>query len=217
MPAFVIIPLVFLGAYLVGSIPFGLIAGYLVKGVDIREHGSRNIGATNAARVLGAKWFPVVLLLDALKGLLPTAAMWPLSARLDLMLVAACGALVGHLFPVYLKFRGGKGVATGLGVMLALTHTPETWLPLPALCALGAFALVVAIGRMISLASIGAALSLPLWYWFWTQPHTFAGQPWLGRFIFLCVCCGFVVIKHRGNIGRILKGTEPRLGRKVES
>src|SRR5690606_19298027 len=113
-------------AYLVGSIPFGLIAGKLVKGVDIRQHGSRNIGATNAARVIGWKWFPVVLLLDALKGAGPCLAGHFLSSQagVDLVLFAAIGALLGHFFSIYIGFKGGKGVATGLGVVLVITASP---------------------------------------------------------------------------------------------
>lgn len=214
---------VFAVSYLVGGIPFGLIAGKLLKGVDIRTVGSGNIGATNAARVIGAKWFPVILALDALKGFGPTALAGLLndrgilgySASLDYVIVAAVGAMLGHTFSPYLKFKGGKGVATGLGVMLAITGTPDTVVPLPALCALGVFAVALALCRMMSAASIVATASLPLWYWLFTRPETF-DNPWRSRFIFLCVTCVFVVFKHRANMARILRGTEPRLGKQVE-
>jgi glycerol-3-phosphate acyltransferase PlsY len=202
-------------AYLVGSIPFGLLAGKLIKGVDIREHGSRNIGATNAARVIGWKWFPVVLLLDALKGAGPClAGMW-LSERAgaDLVLFAAIGALAGHLYSVYLKFKGGKGVATGLGVVLVLTVVPDSHAPLPALCALGVFALVLLATRMVSIASMCAGLSIPAFYYAWLGTTMYA-DPYQWRFIFLVIISLAVVIKHRGNIRRIMNGTEPRLGRK---
>jgi glycerol-3-phosphate acyltransferase PlsY len=214
---------VFAVAYCVGGIPFGLIAGRVLKGVDIRTVGSGNIGATNAARVIGFKWFPVILALDALKGFGPTALAGLLndrgvlgySASLDYVIFAAVGAMLGHTFSPYLKFKGGKGVATGLGVMLAITGTPGSVIPLPALCAFGVFLLALIPTRMMSAASIVAAASLPIWYWLFTQPHTFE-NPWRSRFIFLCAASVFVVFKHRGNMARILRGTEPRLGKQVE-
>jgi glycerol-3-phosphate acyltransferase PlsY len=214
---------VFAVAYFVGGIPFGLIAGRLLKGVDIRTLGSGNIGATNAARVIGFKWFPVILALDALKGFAPTALAGLLndpdilghSPLLDYVIVAAVGAMLGHTFSPYLKFKGGKGVATGLGVMLALTGTPHTVIPLPALCAFGVFLLALVPTRMMSAASIIAAASLPAWYWLFTLPDTFA-NPWRSRFVFLCAASVFVVFKHRGNMVRIVRGVEPKLGRKAD-
>jgi acyl phosphate:glycerol-3-phosphate acyltransferase len=202
-------------SYLVGSVPFGLLAGKLIKGVDIREHGSRNIGATNAARVIGWKWFPVVLMLDAMKGAGPClAGMWLSEhAGADLVLFAAIGALAGHLYSVYLKFKGGKGVATGLGVVLVLTVVPEFHAPLPALSALGVFALVLLATRMVSIASMVAGLSIPAFYYAWLGTTMFT-DPYQWRFIFLVIISLAVVIKHRGNIRRIMNGTEPRLGRK---
>jgi glycerol-3-phosphate acyltransferase PlsY len=208
--------LAFAAAYLVGSVPFGLLAGFL-KGVDIREHGSRNIGATNAARVLGRKWFLIVLLLDALKGALPAllAGLFSERAGADLALAAACGALCGHLFPVYLGFRGGKGVATGLGVVLVLTPAPGSWLPLAALLALGVFVLVVALTRMISAGSITAALVLPLAYGL-LLGRAALEPPSLWRIVFFSVVGIFVIVKHRQNIARIVNGTENRIGRRGE-
>ncbi|MCB9936497.1 MAG: glycerol-3-phosphate 1-O-acyltransferase PlsY [Planctomycetes bacterium] len=202
-------------SYLVGGVPFGLLAGKLIKGVDIRQHGSRNIGATNAARVIGWKWFPVVLLLDALKGAGPCLAGLWLSGRAgtDLALFAAIGALAGHLYSVYLKFKGGKGVATGLGVVLVLTVVPDIHAPLPALCALGVFGLVLLATRMVSVSSIVAALSVPVFYYAWLGGTTFT-DPYNNRFIFLVLVSLFVVVKHRANIRRIMSGTEPRIGRK---
>jgi acyl phosphate:glycerol-3-phosphate acyltransferase len=206
-----------IGAYLVGSIPFGLIAGKL-KGVDIREHGSRNIGATNAARVIGWKWFPIVLMLDALKGAGPClAGMWLMRyTQVDLVLFAAIGALLGHLYSVYLKFKGGKGVATGLGVVLVLTVVPDSNLPLPALCALGVFALVMFATRYVSAASVLSALSIPAFYYAFLGAGVLDGH-YQWRFVFLCVVSVFVVYKHRGNLRRIMTGQEPRVGRKTEA
>ncbi|MCA8937729.1 MAG: glycerol-3-phosphate 1-O-acyltransferase PlsY [Planctomycetes bacterium] len=204
-----------IGAYLVGGIPFGLIAGKLIKGVDIREHGSRNIGATNAARVIGWKWFPVVLALDALKGVGPCLVGLWLAARagVDLALWAALGALLGHVYSIYLKFKGGKGVATGLGVVLVLTTVPDLHVPLPGLCALGVFVLILLATRMVSVASIVASLSIPAFYYAWLGATTFT-SPYDWRFVFLTVVSLFVVVKHRANIRRIMNGNEPRIGKK---
>jgi len=209
-------------SYLVGSIPFGLIAGKLLKGVDIRTVGSGNIGATNAARVIGWKWFPLVLLLDALKGFGPTALAGLLndagilgySAILDYVIIAAVGAMLGHSFSVYIKFRGGKGVATGLGVMLAITGIPATVVPVPTLCAMGVFILVLALFRFISASSVLATASIPFFYWLLTSPHTLQ-NPWRTRLIFISLACAFVVWRHRGNMLRILKGTEPKVGQRA--
>lgn len=213
---------VFSVAYLVGSIPFGLIAGRVLKGVDIRTVGSGNIGATNAARVIGWKWFPFILMLDAMKGFGPTALAGLLndegilgySAILDYVIIAAVASLAGHAFSVYLKFRGGKGVATGLGVMLAITGIPATVVPVPTLCAVGVFVLVLALTRYISASSVLATSSIPPFYWLFTSPHTLE-NPWRSRLIFIVLACAFVVWKHRGNMKRLLKGTEPRVGQKV--
>ena len=202
-------------AYLVGSIPFGLIAGKLVKGVDIRVLGSRNIGATNAARVIGWKWFPVVLLLDAAKGAGPCLAGHFLiqTARADLVLFAAIGALLGHFFSIYIGFKGGKGVATGLGVVLVITAAP--W-PLAALCALGVFALVLLATRYVGIASVVSAVSIPLFYYVWLGNAALI-EPLMWRFVLLIVVALFVVIKHRGNIRRVIAGEEPRIGKKRET
>lgn len=207
-----------LAAYLLGSVPFGLLTGFLVRGVDIREHGSRNIGATNAARVLGWKWFPVVMLLDASKGFGASLAGLLLSQRggVDLALVGGLCSLLGHFFPLYLKFRGGKGVATGLGVVLVLTALPASGWPWPGLAALGTFVLVLLVTRMISASSMVAALSLPCWYAGMVGSRL-EQQPWLGRMIFFGFVAAFVIVKHRGNLKRIIKGEEPRLGRKRET
>lgn len=208
-------PIAFIVAYLIGGIPFGFIAGKL-KGYDIREHGSRNIGATNAARVIGWKWFPLVLLLDALKGFGPCFAGLLLTdnPKADLALVAGCGALIGHLFTPYLGFKGGKGVATGLGVVLVLATTPDHWLPWPALAGIGVFVLVLLVSRWVSLASICAAIAIPALY-VYAVWNVIDDQPWLGRTIFLCAVGLFVVWKHRSNIGRLLAGKEPKIGKRA--
>lgn len=212
------IVLVIVGSYLIGSIPFGYLAGKLIKGVDIREHGSRSIGATNAARVLGRHYFPIVLFLDASKGfgccvgglLLSRYLLNPPEA--DLALFAGLGALLGHFFSVFLKFKGGKGVATGLGVVLVLSPMPGDWLPLTAFCALGVFFVVVLLTRMISAGSIAAGPSLPVFYAIWLGDAV-TEAPSLGRLAFFCLIALFLVVKHRSNIRRIIKGEESRIGK----
>jgi glycerol-3-phosphate acyltransferase PlsY len=206
-----------IAAYLVGSIPFGLIFGYLVKGVDIRQHGSRNIGATNAARVIGWKWFPVVLLLDAAKGAGPCIAGELLRAHAgyDLALIAAIGALLGHFYSVFIGFKGGKGVATGLGVVMVLTAVPESGVPIPALCALGVFAIALLVTRYVSAASILAALSIPAFYFAWVGEAAL-GDELMWRFLFLIAVALLVVVKHRANVRRIMRGEEPKLRRRQE-
>src|SRR2546425_6951270 len=147
-------------AYLVGAIPFGyLIARW--RGVDIFQHGSGNIGATNVGRILGKRFGILVFLLDFAKGALPTAAGLALAQWLEIEppsivgVAAGLAAFVGHLFPVYLGFRGGKGVATGAGIVVVL-------LPLPAAAAVLTWILFVAVFRYVSLASLAAALVLCL-------------------------------------------------------
>ncbi|MCF6228023.1 MAG: glycerol-3-phosphate 1-O-acyltransferase PlsY [Planctomycetes bacterium] len=209
--------LAIIGGYLIGSIPFGLLMGF-VKGVDIRDHGSGNIGATNAARAIGWKWFPLVLLLDAAKGFAPAFFFlhWPAETSPALPLLAASGSLLGHFFSLYLKFKGGKGVATGLGVVLAITGTPISDWPLPAFCALGVFAIITGLTRYVALGSIFAVLTLPVFYFLMTQPDTFKMR-WFAYLLFLCVVAVLVVIKHRNNISRMLAGTESRIGERADT
>ncbi len=196
-----------LASYLAGSIPTAYIAGYIVKGVDIRTVGSGNVGASNAMRLLGKKWGVGILLFDALKGLVPVLLVQHVyfaqhAAVQRYAMVAALAAMVGHVFPVWLGFRGGKGVATGLGVMTAL-------IPVAVAVALPVFILVVAISRYISLGSIVAALVLPAAFFI---DHDLPGSAEL--FAFVCIACIFVIYKHKSNIKRIVAGEENRLGEK---
>jgi len=154
-------------AYLYGSVPFGFVAAKLIKGVDIRQTGSGNIGATNAARVLGFKFFPLIFLLDVSKGLLPTLAAGRLVAAgaydpSPFVILTAVAAMLGHVFPIYLNFRGGKAVATSTGVFLALA-------PWALLIAAGVWAFIFAVSRYVSLASMTAAVVLPVAVWL-TRP-----------------------------------------------
>jgi len=199
-------------AYLLASIPTAYLAGRLLYGLDIREHGSKSVGATNALRVLG-KWPAlVVLLVDVLKGVVaiilvrwlfapPFVAPHPTLDRQTwipwVVALAGLAALLGHGRSIWLKFSGGKSVATGLGVVLAIS-----W-PV-ALGALAVFGGVVAIFRIVSLGSILAALTAILLICCLDQPLAYR----------LLVVAGgvYVVARHRANIMRLLAGTEPRLG-----
>ncbi len=194
------------GGYLLGGLPTAYLAGRL-KGVDIRRHGSGNVGATNAGRVLGWKVGVLVLVVDAAKGAL-AAGLAPLllSCWADpvyLGIAAGGGAILGHVFTPYLRFRGGKGVATAAGALAVLAL-------LPTLSAAAVFlALVVATG-FVSLGSMGASLALPvvayiLGFWGWPTP-----QPVLGLLVALA---GFVFFTHRSNIRRLVQGKEHRVRR----
>ncbi len=205
----------FVSAYLVGSVPFGLLAG-LLRGVDIRLHGSHNIGATNAGRVLGRPWFWIVLVLDAGKGAGCALAGLALAPQVgtDLALFCGLGAIIGHFFPLYLRFKGGKGVATGLGVILVLATPPGTSIPWPALASLALFLLVLGLLRMVSAGSVTAALALPVAYGLWLGPSV-SESFYQTRLAFFAVMAAAVVLKHRANLKRILAGTEPRLGKRA--
>jgi glycerol-3-phosphate acyltransferase PlsY len=201
-----------IGAYLLGSIPFGLLIAK-AHGKDLRSIGSGNIGATNVSRALGRKWAYVCFALDVLKGMVPMLAIMFIAkpagvVMLLLWLVVGCAAILGHIFPIYLKFKGGKGISTSFGVALGL------W-PYYTICALFAFAIWVAVvltWRYVSLASITASVAFlmvlilaiiikPGW--------DFAGLwPLL---IIATVIPVMVIIRHRENIKRLLAGTESKI------
>ncbi len=189
-------------AYLLGSIPFGLIAGFRVKGLDIREHGSKNIGATNVSRVVGKKWGIAVLLLDAVKGYV--ACILPFffgeGPGLPFQLLLGVSAILGHSFPVWLKFKGGKGVATSLGVFLAIA-----WIP--TLITFGLWILCFTITRIISISSLLAAVVFPVMI-FWCYEETPGIKILLPISILLAV---FIFYTHRANIQRLRQGTEKKL------
>jgi glycerol-3-phosphate acyltransferase PlsY len=205
---FAAVVVVGLCSYLLGSVPFGFLIVRYFKGVDVRSIGSGNIGATNVARTGGKGLAISTFLLDALKGWLPVFLVLHLPAipagdemqRNLLAAFAALMAILGHMFPVWLGFRGGKGVATGLGVFLALA--PEA-----ALLALALFAAVVALTRYVSLGSILASAVFPILLW-WRQ-----GQRFPAAALLMAVMAALlVIIRHHANIGRLLNGTENRLG-----
>ncbi len=191
-------------SYLLGSIPFGFILVRLFRGQDVRKTGSGNIGATNVARSSPALGL-LTLVLDALKGLTAVAltrSIFP--GQTVLAGMAAVFAIAGHMFPVWLKFRGGKGVATGLGSFVLLA--PESLL-----ISAGIFIAVVLVFRRVSLGSILAVGLFPLIVWLL---HDYGGEPWMLGLA--AVASALIIAKHHQNIRRLLAGTEPRFqGRRV--
>lgn len=204
-------------AYAVGSIPFGYIIVRLRGGGDVRATGSGGTGATNVSRRAGVRAGVLTLALDALKGVVALALaqrLVPNGAGADwVVAIAGFAAIVGHCFPVWLKFRGGKGVATALGVFLILA-------PLAVLCALVAFAVVVRLTRYVSLGSIVAAFIIPLAVALtphWMYPAMMAGA--LGSFqpVFVAAFASsaLVIFMHRANIKRLLNGAENKFGERT--
>ena len=197
-----------LGAYLLGSIPIGFLVAK-AKGIDIRSVGSGNIGATNAMRVLGKPAGIFVLLMDAAKGFAGVwlaavlAKQFQTDANIEtLRVIAGIGAVLGHNYTCWLKFKGGKGIATTAGVYLALA-------PWALLVALVVFILALLLTKYVSVGSIAAAIALPITVWVMTPNN-----------LFLCLvttALGVLAVwKHKGNIQRLMAGTENRLGKKPE-
>lgn len=201
---FIIIPL----AYLLGSIPTSVWLGKAIKGVDLREHGSGNAGATNAFRVLGKTIGSMVLVLDMLKGflavnlvLLQTELAPGSEGWMILKIALGLVAVVGHIFPVFAGFRGGKGVATVTGVALAI-H------PFAALAAMGIYVLVFLLTRISALGSLIAVLTYPIWIiWIFKSEY-------LTIRIFSIIVVTLVLITHRSNILRLVSGQEKSLFKK---
>ena len=192
-------------SYLIGAIPFGLLLSR-GSGIDIRSQGSKNIGATNVARLLGKKKGGLTLVFDVLKGYLPmflTALIMHADPRRDLF-IAICGAatVLGHMFPVYLRLKGGKGVATALGAFLYLA-------PVAVLGCLLVFVATVYLSGFVSLGSLLGSVSILLWLPLLEVP---AWKLWLAAFIVLMIWS-----KHYQNIGRLLRGTEKTWKKKVEA
>lgn len=207
--------LIFVGAYLAGSLPFGLLVARVAKGIDIREHGSKNIGATNVTRVLGAKWGAVCFVLDVLKGALPVLLPNVLLAaddsnRSHWQVAAGLLAILGHMFPVWLGFHGGKGVATALGVVVMLAN------PISTAITFGAFAVVFAATKIVSISSITAAVTFAVAQMFFLWPQPFGPATWSLASFSLAVPT-LIIVKHRSNIGRLLRGEEHRFGKKPPS
>jgi acyl-phosphate glycerol 3-phosphate acyltransferase len=197
-------------SYLVGSIPFGYLIGRW-RGVDVFKAGSGNIGATNVGRVLGRRFGILVFILDFAKGAIPAAAAMVVSKFLPssnlwlasaLPVIAGLSAFLGHLFPIYLKFRGGKGVATGAGVVTML-------LPVPTLVALFTWIVVIGLTRYVSVASLAAGVVLCLSHIFLTPDPFGSDNRVLTGFAILAV--GLVFARHHANIKRLLEAKENRL------
>jgi glycerol-3-phosphate acyltransferase PlsY len=210
-------------AYFVGSIP----AGFLIaraKGVDIRNHGSGNIGATNVWRVLGPRLGALCFVIDVLKGLVPVLAAGAFNHTLDrpsspevalAWMGVSAAAIAGHMFPVWLKFKGGKGVATGLGALAGV------W-PVMSGAALGALVVWIVSAKAtkyVGISSCFAAMSMPLWVLVAAGALSREDTPLRGTawpyLLVAVLLAALVVYKHRGNIRRTLDGTESRIGRRA--
>ena len=210
---------VILLAYLFGSFPTGYLAGKLLKGIDIREVGSRSTGATNVLRTLGKIPGAFVLLIDALKGglainlgyalfsIATTQNLIPPIVNIEiwqpyLVTLAGLAALLGHSKSIFLGFTGGKSVASGLGILLAISWQVG-------LSTLGVFAVVIAISRIVSLSSIAGAVAVSILMVIFHQPLAYILLGFAGGL--------YVIIRHRTNIERLIAGTEPKIGQKAET
>lgn len=205
-----------LAGYLIGSIPFGVLIGRM-NGIDLRKVGSGNVGATNVTRVLGKKWGYPCFLLDVAKGALPPIigglmihgqdSGVPSTIQQIAWLSSACGAILGHVFNPWLKFRGGKGVATALGATLGLFP----YLTLAGVCAFTTWIIVTLVSRYVSVGSIVAASSfIPFMALLnWTRMN----QLW-PLTIFAATMMSLIIFRHLGNIKRLMNGTENKIGQK---
>lgn len=191
------IGLLLAGSYLLGSLPFGLWIAWKWKGVDIRKHGSGNIGATNVGRICGPAAGALAFVLDVGKGLVPPLVALSLGLKTPWPMLAALLAIVGHNYSVFLGFKGGKGIATSLGAMIGAA-------PLTALPDFALFGLVILTLRYVSVGSIVGAVGLPIMI-----RYFYPGDWYL--FAFGCVAGTMAIYKHRANIRRLLAGTEPKI------
>jgi glycerol-3-phosphate acyltransferase PlsY len=192
-------------AYLIGSIPTALIISKKFFGIDIRDFGSGNMGATNAFRVLGPKYGTLIMVLDVLKGMIAVGLFYFLPyyltnelERTNFMMGLGLAAVIGHIFPVFANFKGGKGVATLLGMLIAVQ-------PIVAVCCIGVFLVVLFLTRYVSLSSILGAIMLPVCVlWIWNEHE-------LSYRAFALLVALLVIITHQKNISRLLKGAESRI------
>ncbi len=199
-------------AYLIGSIPFGLLLAMAHK-VDLRNIGSGNIGATNVSRALGKKWAYLCFLLDCLKGLVPMLLAGMLIdditiAKLSLWLCVGCAAIFGHVFPIYIKFKGGKGMSTCLGVILGLFP----YYTIPGVIAFAVWAVCVLLWKYVSLASMIAAASFPITLTtaFFIRPDWHFHDLW-PLFVVAIGIPVLIVVRHVENIKRLLEGSESKV------
>lgn len=201
--------LILIVCYLVGSIPSGYLIGKAFKGINIRDFGSGNIGFTNVLRVMGTLPALIVLIIDVTKGIISVylGFFFAHLIGIDSQIMGGIGGLasiVGHNWPIFLKFKGGKGVAVTAGVFLTLA-------PIPFLSSLLIMIGIIALTRYVSLGSIVAAATLPFFVWFWLGNNA--------RFyLFLSIMAAFLIFfKHRSNIQRLLRNKEKKIGEKSES
>ena len=226
MTMWLVVALIVIASYLLGSIPSGLLISKS-QGFDIREHGSKNIGATNVWRTMGKKWGLIAFFCDTFKGWLAVMIGFWIASKIGYDvpaprgrtvahhltsdyagITAALGCILGHNFPVWLRFKGGKGVATSLGVIIGM-------MPLVSIIIFAVWGIVLKLSRYVSLASIVAALSLPIAVivlMFFGPASGWAAVHGWGNFYFGCVAAILVVKRHAPNIKRLLNGTEPRFG-----
>ncbi len=192
-------------AYLIGSIPTALLISKKYFGIDIREYGSGNMGATNTFRVLGSRYGTIVMVIDILKGVIASSLYELLPfygghelQRTNFIIGLGMAAVIGHIFPIFANFKGGKGVATLFGMVLALQ-------PVVALSCVGVFIFVLYLTRYVSLSSILASLMLPICVlWIWDEGAVIYR-------IFALLVASMVVFTHQKNIGRLLRGVESRI------
>jgi glycerol-3-phosphate acyltransferase PlsY len=197
--------------YLLGSIPFGVIIGKMVRGIDVREHGSGSMGMTNVMRTVGAKAGLIVLILDLLKGSAAVALAWAIfCSEPDSMvywgqMAGGVAAVIGHSWPVYIGFRGGRGISTAFGAIMVVS-----W-PIGLIC-LATFLLMVAIFKYISLGSISGATALVIAM---VVSYMYDWEP-VSYLAFALVVAPIVIFRHRANIKRLMSKTEPKIGQKVK-
>lgn len=195
--------LALIACYVLGAIPFGLITGKVSRGIDIRDFGSGNIGATNVLRTLGLGPALVVFFFDTAKGLAAVVLCRLLHMHPWFVVTGGVLSIVGHSFSVFLKFQGGKGVATSLGMIIGLN-------PVIAGIAFVGWLIIAAVTRYISVASIIAAISVPVMMFLWNPPVHIAYR------IIALIAATLIVVKHRSNIKRLMNGTESRVGQRVK-
>ena len=192
------------GSYLLGSLSFSLVVVWLLQRADVRRIGSGNAGATNVLRAAGRWPALLVLALDIAKGIVPVRVSRALGAPPEIAAAAALAVVLGHVFPLFFGFRGGKGVATGFGALLQL-------FPLSGVAAVVIFLALVIATRYVSLGSIAAAASLPLSAW-WFGRAGWASEPSPAVLALAIATVGVVLVRHAGNFRRLFAGTERRLG-----
>ncbi len=200
------IPALIFAGYFLGSIPTGYLIGKYAGKIDIRQHGSGNVGATNVFRVMGKGWGSIALALDISKGYVASfflPAWFGVDHQVITALLTGAAAVGGHTWPIWLKFRGGKGVATSYGVFLGI-------FPKAVFCALVIWALVAMLTRYVSVASLAAALIFPIavYHYYKSIPELFAALT------VSSLLSAFIFFTHRSNIGRLRKGTENKIGKK---